>query len=261
MKIGVCTGTDKLALLAELGYDYFEPKFSWLASLDEATYREQTALVEKHGLPAESYNIFFRGGMKLYAKDGGQDELLREIEAFATHGFARAAAWGGKLAVIGSGFARGIPTDMTREEIEPQFARVLAVCGEAAERHGMRVAVEPLCSQECNYLHTVGEGARVATLSGSVAVGTIVDFYHLWREGDDMDGLPNYADRLWHAHYARPEDRAAPEDADLGHVRACAEVLKRCPEVERISLECRWGENFDRSVAAARPHMDIFRSI
>ena len=176
MKIGVCTGTDKLALLAELGYDYFEPNFSWLASLDEATYREQTALVEKHGLPAESYNIFFRGGMKLYAKDGGQDELLKEIEAFATHGFARASAWGGKLAVIGSGFARGIPADMTREEIEPQFARVLAVCGEAADRYGMRVAVEPLCSQECNYLHTVGEGAHVATLSGSVAVGTIVDF-------------------------------------------------------------------------------------
>jgi len=160
MKIGVCTGTDKLALLAELGYDYFEPNFSWLASLDEATYREQTALVEKHGLPAESYNIFFRGGMKLYAKDGGQDELLKEIEAFATHGFARAAAWGGKLAVIGSGFARGIPADMTREEVEPQFARVLAVCGEAAERYGMRVAVEPLCSQECRHFHpqnTIGK--------------------------------------------------------------------------------------------------------
>ena len=261
MKIGVCAGTDKLALLSELGYDYFEPNFSWLTSLDEATFREQTALVEKYGLPAESYNIFFRGGMKLYAKDGCQDELLREIEAFAAQGFARAAAWGGRLAVIGSGFARGIPADMTKEEVEPQFARVLAVCGEAAEKQGMRVAVEPLSACECNYLHTVEEGAHVASLSGHAAVGTIVDFYHLWREGDDLDGLPRYADRLWHAHYARPEDRHAPEEGDLGHVRACAEILRKCPRVERISLECNWAQDFDRNVATARPYAEVFRSI
>ena len=47
MKIGVCTSPDKLPLLTELGYDYFEACFSWLADLDEESFRAQTALVEK----------------------------------------------------------------------------------------------------------------------------------------------------------------------------------------------------------------------
>ena len=116
MKIGVCATPDKLPLLTELGYDYFETNFSWLASLDETAFREQTAMVEKYALASETYHIFFKGGMKLYALDGNQDPLLREIATYADAGFARAAAWGGKVAVIGSGFVRGIQEGMTQKK-------------------------------------------------------------------------------------------------------------------------------------------------
>ena len=261
MKIGVCAGTEKLPLLAELKYDYFEPCFSWLASLDEAAFREQTALVEKYGLAAESYNIFFRGDARLYAKDGNQDALLKDIEAFANAGFARAAAWGGKVVVIGSGFVRRIPADMTREEVEPQLARVLAVCGEAAAKNGMLVTVEPLSLRYCNYIQTVKESANIATLSGHTAVGAMVDFYHLWKENDDFDALPEYADQLWHAHSARPVDRYIPEEKDQEHTWACAEILKKCSKVERISLECDWLKDFDTDIRLARPHMEIFHTV
>ena len=80
--------------------------------------------------------------MKLYAKGGNQDPLLAEIKAYANAAFARAAAWGGKVAVIGSGFVRGIPDDMTQEEVEPQLARVLSICGEAAEKYGLKAVSE-----------------------------------------------------------------------------------------------------------------------
>ena len=79
MKIGVCATPDKLPLLSELGYDYFETNFSWLASLDNVAFREQTALVEKYTLASEAYNIFFKGGMKLYAPDGNEGTVLYEI--------------------------------------------------------------------------------------------------------------------------------------------------------------------------------------
>ena len=96
MKIGVCTSPEKLQLLKELRYDYFESNFSWLTDLDEETFRIQTALVEKYSVLGEAYNIFFRPGMKLYASDGNQDELLQAIRIYADKGFARAAAWGEK---------------------------------------------------------------------------------------------------------------------------------------------------------------------
>ena len=115
MKIGVCAGPEQLPLLESLGFDYFEANFSWLAGLDEETYREKTALVEASTLRAEAFNGFFPGGIKLYAPDGNQEPLLREVEAYCEKGFARAASWGGQVAVIGSGYVRGIPEGMTWE--------------------------------------------------------------------------------------------------------------------------------------------------
>ena len=40
MKIGVCVGPEQLPLLESLGFDYFEANFSWLAGLDEETYKQ-----------------------------------------------------------------------------------------------------------------------------------------------------------------------------------------------------------------------------
>ena len=259
MKIGVCASPDKAAFLAELGYDYFESNFSWLASLDEEALRANTALIERCGLPAEAYNIFFRGGMKLYAKDGDQDPLLSEIAAYAEGAFARAAAWGGKIAVIGSGFVRGIPEGMTRDEVEPQFARVLTVCGEVAGRHGMRVVVEPLSRRDCSYIHTVEEAAAVARLAAHPAVGVLVDFYHASESGEDPACIPAFADLLWHVHYGRPVDRWAPIPGDEDALSSLAALLRRCPQAERVSLECSWHPDFDTAVTAARPLMEVFR--
>ena len=259
MKIGVCTSPDKLPLLAELGYDYFEACFSWLADLSEEEFRKQTARVEAYAVAGEACNIFFRGGMKLYAPDGNQDMLLREIAGYAETGFRRASAWGGKIAVIGSGFVRGIPEGMTREETEPQFARVLQVCGEAAERYGMKIVVEPLSRGDCNYIHTVAEGAAAARLANHPAVGVLVDYYHHRQNGDDLESLPMYADLLYHVHYARPGDRFVPREEDRDALVHFAELLKKCPAAERVSLECNWGPDFDAAVTAAKPMMEMFQ--
>ena len=259
MKIGVYASPDKLPLLAELGYDYLEANFSWLEGLDEEAFRHNTDLIEKTGVPAEAYNIFFRGGMKLYAKDGDQSPQLSEIGAYAERGFRRAAAWGGKIAVIGSGFVRGIPEGMSREEVEPQFARVLSVCGEAAERSGMRIVVEPLSRRDCNFIHTVAEGAAAARAAAHPAVGVLVDFYHHSETGDDLESLPDFGDLLWHVHYGRPVDRWAPIPGDEEDLARLAALLGRCPRAERISLECSWHPDFDTAVRTARPLMEAFR--
>lgn len=261
MKIGVCATPDKLPLLEELGYDYVEANFNWMTSLSEDAYAANTALFERSSLAAEAFCIFFGGGTKLYAPDGKQDDLLRSIAAYAETGFARAERWGGKIAVIGSGGARAIPQGMTREEVEPQFARVLAVCGEAAERHGMRIVVEPLSRTDCNYIHTEAEGAAAARLAAHPAVGLLVDFYHHQKNNDDLDTIPDYADILWHAHTARAGDRLVPDAKSADAMKAFAEVLKKCPLTERISLECIWKPDYDTAVTAARPYMEIFRTI
>lgn len=259
MKIGVCTSPDKIPLIEELGYDFIESNFSWLASLSKEDFAAQSAIVERHSLAVEAYNIFFGGGIKLYAPDGNQDELLKIIADYADAGLARAASLGGKIAVIGSGGARRIPDDMTEEAVTPQFARVLNICGEAAERHGMKIVVEPL--SDCNYIHTVAEGDELAVLSKHPAVGVLVDYFHHQQINDDLEALPSFADRLWHVHVARPGDRFVPCAEDKAAMAHFADLLKKCPGAERISLECNWHPNFDEAVAAARPFMDVFKKI
>lgn len=261
MKIGVCASPDRLPLLEKLGYDYIEANFGWLATLDEEEFCRQTRELEHFSLASEAFNCFFKGEMQLYAPDGNQDPLLREIRAYAERGFARAAAWGGKVAVIGSGGARKMQEWMTREEADRQFSRVLAICGEVADSYGMRVAVEPLSRQECNYIHTVAEGASVAERSGHPAVGVMVDFYHHSNNGDDLETLPDYGALLYHAHYAHPGDRLVPTAEDAPALAVAREKLRRCPKVERISLECRWNPDFETAVTAARPQMEIFRQL
>ena len=137
MKIGVCASPDKLPLLEELGYDYIEANFGWLATLSDEEFGRHMREMERFSLASEAFNCFFKGDMVLYAQDGNQDALLREIRAYAERGFARASAWGGKIAVIGSGGARKMQEWMTREEADRQFSRVLGVCGEVADKYGM----------------------------------------------------------------------------------------------------------------------------
>lgn len=150
---------------------------------------------------------------------------------------------------------------MTREETERQFAKVLKVCGEAAERHGMTIVVEPLSKCDCNYIHTVEEGANVAKMADHPAVGALVDFYHCWNNKEDISTLHLYADKLYHAHYARPDDRWAPLPGDESTLLTVADALKKCPKIERITLECRWHPDYETSVRVARPLMEIFKGV
>lgn len=259
MKFGVCAGPDQLPILESLGFDYLEANFSWLASLDEDTYRQKTAVLEASPLRAEAFNGFFPGDIKLYSPDGDQEEILKTVEDYCEKGFARAAAWGGKVAVIGSGYVRGIPEGMTWEACDVQFARVFAVCARVADKYGMKVTVEPLSRNECNYIHTVAEGAEIARAADHPAACMMVDFYHHWKNGEELATLPDNADILIHAHYARPIDRDAPYAENEADLKAVANALKSCPRIERVSLECVYKPDFRAAVARARELMELLR--
>ena len=261
MKLGVCTSPDQLETVAAKGYDYIECNFGWLTNMSEEDYKANTALVEKSPIKVEAFNCFFTGSFPLYTADGDQSEILPQVAEYCERGFARAAAWGGKIAVIGSGWVRKIPDGMTREQIDPQFARVLAVCGEVAQKYGMRVVVEPLAYQECNYINLVPEGVELAKLSGHPAVGGLVDFYHHGTNGEKLETLPDCADYLYHAHYGRPIDRVAPQPGDEAYLADVAAALKQCPHLERMSLECGLQPDFETGLEIARPLLEVIKQV
>ena len=255
MRIGVCCGPCEWQLVKKLGYDYVEGNFSEFATGDEAHFEYARNLLEQLDIRAETFNGFF-ANVRLY-------EVSEPwLEAYAERGFARAAALGGDVAVIGSGYARRVPDGMTYKEACERFARVLTICGDAAQRHGMRVVIEPLRRSECNFINTLRESLALCEQVNHPAVGTLLDFFHFYDNGESVADIADSGKYLWHTHIARPNpDRNAPGAEDTEAMRAWVEALKGIGYHARMSLECIWKPDFTKAVNDACPVMDIFRVV
>ncbi|MBQ3125531.1 MAG: sugar phosphate isomerase/epimerase [Clostridia bacterium] len=256
MRFGVCASPDKLPLLAAAGYDYFEFKFSKLTAMSEDEFAALRRTVEASPLKAETYNGFFPSDMPLYV---GCD--LDRIAAYCELGFSRAEQLGGKIAVFGSGGARSFPEGYDPAEGAAQFLRVLRVCGDAAARHGMLIAIEPLRACECGYINTVAEGLAVCRAADHPAVRVLADFFHVYSSGESFAAIEAAGEMLIHVHLARPnDDRAVPTAADLDACRPWADLLRRIGYDARISLECSMKPDFETAITAVRPILNLFQA-
>ena len=97
-----------------------------------------------------------------------------------------------------------------------QLVAALRVCGDAAEKVGMKVAVEPLCYNETNVINSVAEGLEFCKEVSHPAVACLADFYHVFKVGESFDNVANAGDMLIHTHLARlNDDRRIPTAEDI----------------------------------------------
>ena len=255
MKFGVCCGTDKLPLLRQYGFDYIELNFSALTLASEEEFAQTYAQIQSSGMPAETFNCFFPSGTNLCADV--DHEMLRE---YADKGFARAEKLGGKIAVLGGGRARRIPDGYDRDLAAEQFVKVLRICGDAAEKHGMQVALEPLRTEETNFINTVAEGIEICKLADHGRVKCLVDFFHLSMNGETLDAVKSSGDLIIHTHIARPNaDRRIPSSVDAEICAEWAKALKSIGYDGRMSLEGSFYPDFEIALRDVRPILDLFR--
>lgn len=256
MKLGVCGGAAQAEMIRAYGFDYVEETLNRIASMEDAAFAALAARYEAVGLPVYAYNGFFAWDMRLYSVE------LSAVRAYVERAFARAVALGGKVAVLGNGGARNIPEGMAVEAAKARFAEILAVCGECAEKHGMRIAVEPLRRAECNFIHTVADGCELAERSGSQAVGALVDFFHFHMNGEADDGLLCAQGRLYHAHIARPApDRGVPTADDMPTLRKWAQMLSDIGYDVGLSLECSHSDDYEGDLRTAAETLTMFREV
>jgi sugar phosphate isomerase/epimerase len=164
---------------------------------------------------------------------------------------------GVKICVLGSGGSRAIPEGADPEEIWNKFTAIVAEVGRIAEKHGIRIAVEPLRHKETNLIHTVAEAMDVALRSRAENVGALVDFYHFHMNGEADDGLTPAGKRLFHAHIARPnEDRRMPMEEDIPTVDKWVAMLRDVDYCGNLSLE---GKIDSSSLKETKAIVDRFR--
>lgn len=257
MKIGVCCNYDRWGIVAEAGYDYVEGNFSKIAKATDEEFDEMKRALEASGVRMEATNGFFSGDFQLYSKDDFET-VKKNVREYCELGFARGAALGQKVAVIGSSGARNIREGYTKEEAEEQFCEVLRICGEVGAKYGVAVTVEPLNTKETNFIITFADGLDIVKKTNHPNVLAMIDLYHHAQNGEELSTLDGTEGILVHAHLARA-DRQTPVPGDEAEIDPKIAYLKKVGYDSRISLECKYTPDFETAIKNAYPLMAKYR--
>ncbi len=248
MRFGICAPPAERKAMTLAGYDYLEPAVTGALQPEQPETEVMPLLKEQFAssaLKPEAFNVFLPGDLKVV---GPATDPKRE-EGYLDSAFRRVRMLGGEVIVFGSGVARRRPEGWPEADANRQVLEFLGRCGEAAQHHGVVVAIEPLNISECNFINSVAEAAALAAKLGHPAVGVLSDLYHVAHDGQSYDETRNAAYWLRHVHVAGA-GRRSPVPADHDFLAAYLSVLKQIGYAGRISIEANW-ENLGEQAAEA----------
>jgi sugar phosphate isomerase/epimerase len=249
LAVGYCTLD--LAAAKAAGFDYAEVPLRRVAALSETEFSALVREQRKLGLPTPVANVFLPVELPVVGPsvDGPR------LSAYVEHAFSRARALGVEVVVFGSGGARRVPEGFAREEALRQLTAFGRRAAEAAARHGLVIAVEPLRRAETNLVNTTAEGLAWVKAVDHPAFRLMVDLFHVAEENDSLVSIVEAAGQMVHAHVANPRGRAFPLDASEYDYAGYLRALRRAGHGGRISVETSSGSldaDGARSVAFLR---------
>jgi sugar phosphate isomerase/epimerase len=150
-----------------------------------------------------------------------------------------------------------------RDDARAIVLDALHVLGDEAERHGVRIALEPyqqLGAEDWSIVSTLGEAAELLDEAGHPALGLIVDTWHLWNTDYEAE-LPAVADRIVGVHVSDYRDdtrgwldRVLPGDG-VGHIPRMLAAIESAGwqgpyDVEIFSDDGTFGNAYEDSLWA-----------
>ena len=234
--LGIC-GTSHAEAAKAAGLDYLEANVTGflMPENSDEEFAANKALAATITPPIYSANGFFPGDIKIV---GPEADIERAVK-YSQTALRRASEIGIKILVLGSSGSRSIPEGFSREKARKQFIDFLKRIAPDAEKNGVIVAIEPLQTEETNFINTVPEGAQIARETGSEYIAVIADLFHMARMKEPPEDIINSADKLVHCHIAEVEERTAPGvkgDDFTPYLKA----LKSIKYDGRMSFECSW---------------------
>ncbi len=238
MKFGAVVGSDGAVAAAEAGFDYVEiPLAREVNPLFPSGARsESKRLLTDAGIPVEAGCVFYPMELKVVGPDVDRGAVSEYIEGTLEN----SAELGIQIAVFGSGGSRNIPEGFPQDEAEAQIDEVLTIMGDQAQSRGITVVIEPLNSDECNFINSVEDAHRIAAQLDHPGVQVLADMYHISVENEGFHGVLAAGSDVAHIHVSNADRSPPTEDgADwIGLFRA----LTALGYDSRMSLECRWSD-------------------
>lgn len=234
MRFGTCMPIEQAAFIAKLGFDYLEVSVAGLAEMTEEQFHDFLQKNKAAPIHAEAANCMFPGSMRLT----GDDVDFDAIQAYADHAIGRLAQAGVKIAVFGSGGSRRVPEDFPREKAWEQLKTVAKILGNAGEKYGVTIALEPLRHEETNIFTTQPEALKFVKEVDHPRFKLLCDYYHLISENGTPEMVEQCGNTLVHTHVANPVGRVPMTPQDTADYKAFFHALHRIGYNARMSLEC-----------------------
>lgn len=225
-------------MLKDAGCDYIEEGVGGLLmpNKGDEEFAKRLPEISAALIPVKNCNSFLPGELKSI----GPQMNLEAVLAYANTAFKRARMVGIDIITYGSGGSRKIPDGFAKEDAKKQFIEILKGMGQLAAAQNIRVAVEPLRKEECNFLNNIREVAEMIRAANHPNVGITADLYHMVLGGDVPADLDANIDILHHFHLAEKEKRALPGVAG-DDFRGWFGVLAKHGWKGRVSIEANGG--------------------
>jgi sugar phosphate isomerase/epimerase len=225
-------------MLKDAGCEYIEEAVGGLLmpTKSDDEFAKRLPEISAALLPVKNCNSFLPGELKSVGPDAKTEAVLE----YANTAFKRARMVGIDIITYGSGGSRKIPNGFALEDAKKQFIEILKGMGPLAAAQGIRVAVEPLRKEECNFLNNIREVAEMIRAANHPNVGITADLYHMVLGGDVPADLDANVDILHHFHLAEKEKRALPGVAG-DDFRGWFGVLAKHGWKGRVSIEANGG--------------------
>ena len=265
MKYGYCLRLDFLKgdavsqavfdAVTAAGFDYVELPFRdiWGLSPEDMVKLKKALQV----IPCKACNIFFPGGLTLVGPN--KDEA--GIRAYLAHMLPLAADLGVETLVFGNGGARKVPEGSSKEATLDDLRSLVEIMNEYAAKAGIIIAIEPLNTTETDTINSYGEA--VALSQGLSHVTTMIDSYHVAKDGQTYDDVYQHPAALGHLHTAYPIGRMAPSPQDdMAQYAEFVKMVKQLGYDGMISVEGGLKASEAEGIAAeVRACLDVLRRL
>ena len=238
------TGVEIIEQLKEIGYDYIELSLAHLVALSELEFFELKGRVLSLGINCEVCNNFFPPYLKLT----GYEIDIKKIKAYVEKSLDRAGRLRVKILVFGSGPAKNVPEEFSKDKAWEQLITILRYINNIAKEYGITIAIEPLRKAECNIVNSIQEGLMLVKEVNRSNVKLLADFYHMSVEKENSRILIEARNYIIHVHLAKVEGRVFPKEIIEDNYKPFISNLKQIGYNERVSIEA-YSKDFYRDAA------------
>lgn len=251
--LGVCTSIDNHAAVTAAGFDYIEESVQRFLIPDKGDeeFKANLKKLTESAIPVLACNGFIPGRLKSTGPETHHTQILQ----YAETAFQRARLAGIRIIVFGSSGSRNYPEGFSHEKAMEQFTTLLTHMAPLAEAHGVVVVIEPLRKEESNLINRLDEALELVIRVNHPHIRALGDVFHMTSENEEPQSFIEARRYLHHTHIAEKDQRTAPGlqgDNFMPYLAA----LRDAGYEGGISIEGRWGEDFEKNLVIARAYLD-----